>query len=381
MSTPSTVLIIDYNTVPQMLSGHSLITLLRHLDSSRYRAVVVFNRAGEYSAATSKLAVKTIILAHGGGSLVKRAWQYGCLAPKLWSLARRVKPCLIYANNVMAARPAVLLKALTSLPVIVHIRNVGLFPRTSPFVRHADHFLAVSGATANGTLPPKMQTRTSIVYDGLALSDYPVVDANLRRQFRRSVGLPLDGYVVGMGARFTPQKGQTYFLEMAKRISAQRGDVFFVHAGGMPRPESRDPYEQSLIAQSAGMIACGRFRWLPHIEDMTTFWSALDVATVPSAGPEALSRAAIEAMASGVPVVATCSGGPDEIIEHSDTGLLVPMRDAGALARAVTQLLCDSGLRARISRNAHSAVKERFSAERYAAKIADIFDRVALSYT
>lgn len=380
MSAPKTVLILDYNNVPQMLSGHSLIAFLRHLDSSRYRAVVVFNRIGEYSAAASRSAAETIILPHGGGNLLKRTWQYGRLVLSLWLLARRVRPCLIYANNVMAARPAVVLKALTGLPVIVHIRNTGFYPRTAPLALRADQFLTVSRSTAEGTLPPDFQNRATIVYDGIELPEFPVADPDSRLRSRLKLNLPSTGYLVGMAGRLTAQKGQRCFLEMAKRICAQRKDVFFVHAGGVPSSKSREPYEQLLAAESAGLTESNQFRWLPYIEDMATFWSALDVAVVPSAGPEAFSRAVIEAMASGPPVVATHSGGPDEIIEHAETGLLVSMQDASALVRAVMQLLNDAELRGRISSNARCAVEERFSAERYAAKIAEVFDHVVLGH-
>jgi len=279
----------------------------------------------------------------------------------------------------MAGRPAILLKALTGLPVIVHIRNTGFFPRTAPLVLRADQFLTVSRATAKGTLPPGAQDRTVVVYDGIELSEYPFGNSDLRRSSRMKLNLPTGGYVVGMAGRLAAQKGQRCFLEMAKCICARRTDVFFVHAGGVPSPQSRDTYEKFLATESAGLTRSNRFKWLPYMEEMPTFWSALDLAVVPSARPEAFSRAVIEAMASGVPVVATRSGGPEEIIEGSEAGLLVPMQDADALTRAVTQLLNDGALRARLSGHARAAVEERFSAERYVANIADVFDRIVRS--
>jgi len=135
---PHTILIIEYANVKTMLSGHSLLAQLDHMDPSRYKAVVIFNRACDLAYAVAQRGHETMIIPHGGGNFFKRAWQYGKLPFILFSLTKRVKPALIHANNVMAGRDAMVLKILTGLPVVIQIRNIGLPPRTAPFVLRAD---------------------------------------------------------------------------------------------------------------------------------------------------------------------------------------------------------------------------------------------------
>ena len=81
-------------------------------------------------------------------------------------------------------------------------------------------------------------------------------------------------------------------------------------------------------------------------------------------------------MAAGVPVIATASEGAREIIDASQTGLLVPIGDVEAMAKAVTSLLDDISERERLSQNAETAVRERFSLDQMVTKTEKIYAEV-----
>lgn len=376
MPAPRTVLILDYNNVPTMLSGHSLLALLDHMDPSRYNAVVVFNRLCDAEQAVAQRGIQTVIIPYGGGSPLLRLWQYGRLPLALWSVLRRVKPAIIHANSDIAGRPAIALKCLTGSPVIVHIRNIGLTIRTAPFVLRADHFASVSIAARERSLPCNLLSRATIVWDGLDLSDYPVDGSMKQTAARRALGLPVDCLVVGMAARLSEQKGQRYFIKAAKEIAAMRSDVVFVHAGKVPNPHSDSAYERELGASSADICAAGRFRWLGYISPIADLWAAVDIAVLPACGPEAFGRVILEAMAMQRPVVSTFSGGPEEIIQDTETGRLVPQRDSGALTTAIAELLADPEERQRMGALARMVVEHFFSADLYARRIMDLYDNV-----
>lgn len=376
-SGPRAVLVIDYHNVSTMWSGHSLLAQLDHMDAMRYKAVVVFNRPCDMEREVAQRGIETVVIPYGGGSVLKRGWQYGRLPLSLWALARRVKPALIHANNALAARPAMALKALTGLPVVVQLRNIDLPPRTATMVLKADHFAAVSGAVAKATLPSYTQPHTTVVFDGLELSDYvpggPAAQANARRQ----LGLPTDRLIVGMAGRLSEQKGHRDYVKVAEEITRNNNsDVLFVHAGKIPDSEAADPYERELAGTTAEMCACNKFCWLGYIRNVAQFWEAVDIAVVPSCGPEAFGRVIIEAMAMGKPVVTTLAGGPQEVIDAPTSGLLIPMADSVALAGAIERLLSSPDERRRMGNAARARVEREFSATAYAQKMMDLYDKV-----
>jgi glycosyltransferase involved in cell wall biosynthesis len=104
---------------------------------------------------------------------------------------------------------------------------------------------------------------------------------------------------------------------------------------------------------------------------MPEFWISKDVAVVPSL-TEAFGLVALEALACGVPVVATTAGGLKEIVIDGECGLLVPPGDTAALARALRLLLTDEQLRRRLSAAARLRA-ENFSLQRRSRELLTLF--------
>lgn len=88
---------------------------------------------------------------------------------------------------------------------------------------------------------------------------------------------------------------------------------------------------------------------------------------------DGLPTVLLEAMAFGTPCVASDVNGIPELVRHSETGLLVPQHDAGALAEAIELLLDDSALRVRLAANARRLVEEQYDIRRNAARIRGLF--------
>jgi glycosyltransferase involved in cell wall biosynthesis len=98
-------------------------------------------------------------------------------------------------------------------------------------------------------------------------------------------------------------------------------------------------------------------------EDTAPVYKALDFYVHP-AHAEGLGTAVLEAMAHGLPVVATAAGGPSEVVRHRETGLLVPAGDARAFAEAVLELARDPALIVRLGAAARIRIAEQFSMRR-----------------
>ena len=105
----------------------------------------------------------------------------------------------------------------------------------------------------------------------------------------------------------------------------------------------------------------------PH-DELPAFYRRADVLVVPSLS-EAFGKPAVEAMASGLPVVATRVGGIPEVVADGETGLLVPPNDPVALAEAMGRLAADPALRARLGAAGRARAEERFSYDRIAREV------------
>lgn len=167
--------------------------------------------------------------------------------------------------------------------------------------------------------------------------------------------------LVGIVGELSAVKGQEDFVSIASRIVRRRHDVDFIIAGedrSVGRP-TRGRLER-LIAKH-GLQE--RIHLLGRVAEAGPLLASLDV-LVSASHAEAFGLAMAEAMACGVPVVATATDGARAIIEDGVTGRLVPIGDAEALERAVTDLLDDPELRGRFGACGRERVRERFSLER-----------------
>jgi len=195
---------------------------------------------------------------------------------------------------------------------------------------------------------------------------------------RRALGLPLNCLIVRMAGRLSRQKGQKFYLEAAQQIIQKQPNVIFAHAGKIPRKDSDDQYERELTVDSEAMCSSGHFQWLDYVNRIALFWAAVDIAVLPSCGPDAMPRVIIEAMAMQRPVISTPVGGPQEIIETPDLGLLVPMADSVALANAISKLLNDPGERQQLGVLSRKRVERFFSANIYAHRMMNLYDHVLM---
>ena len=160
-----------------------------------------------------------------------------------------------------------------------------------------------------------------------------------------------EGHVVGNVARLAEQKDQRVIVEAAPAIVERFPDTRVVIVG---EGELRDELE---IA-AAGLP----IEFTGNRDDVPELLAGFDVFVFPSRF-EGLCLAVIEAQAAGVPVVATPVGGIRETVVDGETGLIVPVDDAAALAAAVCRLLEDSALAERLAAEARRRVLERFSVE------------------
>lgn len=178
---------------------------------------------------------------------------------------------------------------------------------------------------------------------------------------------------VGMVGHLAPIKGQEDFIRAAAIVCGLRADVDFVIAGEDKSQGRENRRGLERLIEQSGLNQ--RIRLIGWVDDMARILPTFDLFVSP-ARAEPFGLSIVEAMASGVPVIATMSEGAREIINDSETGRLVPVGDVDALAKAIGELLSDPSRRRRLSANAARAVRERFSLERMVDATVQVYQQV-----
>jgi glycosyltransferase involved in cell wall biosynthesis len=182
---------------------------------------------------------------------------------------------------------------------------------------------------------------------------------------------------VGMAGHLAPIKGQEDLIRAAAVICAERNDVEFIIAGEDKSPGGENRRFLERLIDKLNLQ--GRIQLVGWVDDMPRFLSSLDVFVSP-ARSEPFGLTIVEAMAGGVPVVATMSEGAQEIIDPDITGVMVPIADIKAIAAAIRPLLDDQNLASSLSQRARDIVREKFSLERMVDETENVY-RSALGYS
>lgn len=156
-------------------------------------------------------------------------------------------------------------------------------------------------------------------------------------------------------ARLLWDKGLAEFVEAARHLRNEGRDIEFLLAG------DPDPGNPAAVPESEvrGWVAAGLLQWLGHVDDMPALFATVDAVVLPSYR-EGLPKGLIEAAACGLPLVTTDVPGCREVVRDGVDGLLVPARDAGALAAAIARLHDDPALARRLGEAARQRALDEF---------------------
>ena len=281
-------------------------------------------------------------------------------ALKLARFASENRIQIIHAH-VARDYPLAALVARRSSARLILTRHV-LFPMNRAHkltLRRTDRIIAVSQAVADELRSQRIFSEDQIVliHNGID------VDRFARgREDRFTNNRDADQNLrVGMIGHLAPIKGQEDFIRAAAIVCRRRRDVEFVIAG---EDKSRSgEHRRSIETLIAELNLEQHVSLIGWVDDVAKLLPNFDLFVSP-ARSEPFGLSIVEAMAAGVPVIATASEGAREIIDDQDTGRLVPIGDVEAIAEAISGLLADSKMRERLSAEAQRGVRERFSLER-----------------
>jgi len=220
--------------------------------------------------------------------------------------------------------------------------------------RCLDYGMAVSESTRDAwaSRPGVRHSRLGVIYNGVDVARYD--RRSSRPEARRALNLPADASpVVAVVGRLEEQKGHRYLFDAVASLHRSFPKMHLLLAGdGALRPELESRARALGIGQ--------RVSFLGHCNDVQRVLDAADLFVLPSLW-EALPFALLEAMASGLPVVATRVAGVPEVVSHGRTGLLVPPADAGALASALAEVVASRSRLDDMGAAARAVVEARYS--------------------
>lgn len=178
---------------------------------------------------------------------------------------------------------------------------------------------------------------------------------------------PEEGFRVLLAARLLWDKGLAEYVEAAGLLRAEGRNIQCLLAG------EPDPGNPAAVPQATlqGWVAQGLVQWLGHVDDMPGLLASVHAVVLPSYR-EGLPKGLIEAAACGLPLVTTDVPGCREVVTDGVDGLLVPARDAAALARAMARLQDEPALRARLGLAARNKALATFDERLVISRTMDV---------
>jgi glycosyltransferase involved in cell wall biosynthesis len=232
-------------------------------------------------------------------------------------------------------------------------------------VRRFDRILPVAEAIRQEVIAKKssLADRTMTVLNGVDLSHYDrVIDRNL---VRKELNIPDDHVLCATIGRLSDDKGIPDLLTAAKSVIQSRDDVHWLIAG-------KGPLAEAMRRRNAELGLENRVRFLGFRTDVPELLAAADMLVVASTS-EGCSVVILEAMGSGLAVVATDVGGSAEVVVDGVTGYVVSPRRPAELAAAVTKLVESRETRYEMGRRARERAYETFSEQRMVGRFESIY--------
>jgi len=354
-----------------------LLSLLQRIDRSAFEPIVFSTRPeGELLPQIESMGVPVHEYGTGRGPLspatVSGLWRAGRFLRKERA---DVLCCMLGITTLFGP----FVGRAAGVPVVLNSqRNMGYWLRGRTrrsvygFVnRRLVDGILVNSMAARDELKRRFGVASEKVHEIPAGVDVSLFEGERRDDaLRRELGLG-EMMVVGAVGKLSRVKNHALLLRAAARLATRRRDVAFLVVGdGTLRKELED------LAGWLGIA--GRTLFVGERRDVARLLKLMDVFVMPSVS-EGLPNAVMEAMAAGLPVVATDVGGVSELVEHGVTGLLVPAEGEIELADAIARLLEDGEAREKMSRAGHERVLAEYdvsvSVRRFEHVVGDLLSR------
>lgn len=283
---------------------------------------------------------------------------------------KKVRPEVIHLNNHLDQWSSVLSARLAGLPCIIHQRAFASPSRLLRFsARYAERIITISDAIKEQLISIGIEGNKIItIYNTIDLPAESPCFGNINTLTKMGIdGRP----TCAVFGRITTWKGQHVFIKALAIVKKEIPNICGIVVGSAPKGAGSYLKELKSLVQELSLNE--NIIFTGYISNVIQLYSEIDVITHTSVEPEPFGRTIIEAMNIGKPVIATAMGGPLEIIEDGVDGFLIEPDNALSLAEQIIILLKDETKRDSIGMNAQRKIKQKFSLERQANKLRNIY--------
>ena len=293
-------------------------------------------------------------------------------------LIKRLNPDLIHAHELISpATTAIAARKLFGIPVVATVHGSGLSSdvlrlkrrflgktRLKILCREIAAFCVISAVIDRelATEGVPVQKRISIP-NGVDTGRFAPLAPAQKKALRSRLALPAEARIVIFVGRLAPEKRVDLLTGIWRSVRQAVPRALLLILGSGP--------EEAGLKQRAG----DGILFLGSQPDVTPYLQAADLFVLPSAA-EGLSLALLEALACGLPVIATSVGGNPEVIRHLETGWLTPPDDPPALTEAIVTLLEDEKLQSKLRENARAHAVQNYSLVKMADRLLDLYRQV-----
>lgn len=294
------------------------------------------------------------------------------------ALIKRLDPDLIHAHELISpATTAIVAKKLYGRPVVATVHRSGAIgdvmrlksrffgkARLSLLCQDIDVFCVISSEidkelAAEGV---PVQKRVQIP-NGVDVERFVPLSSAKRAGLRSRLKLPTDAQIVIFHGRLVPEKQVDYLINIWNSVCSVVPQALLLILGSGA--------EENWLKRRAGE----GILFMGDQSDVVPYLQASDIFVLPSKA-EGLPVALLEALACGLPAVASAVGGSPEVIRHMETGWLVPPGNPIALSEAIVTLLSDEKLHHKLRRKARILAVNNYSLVKMADRLCDLYSRV-----
>lgn len=369
MTAPLVVHIIHRLQTGGLENG--LVNLINHMSPERYgHAIVCMTESTEFRNRIRRADVAVYELHKAPGHDLKLYW-------RLWRLLRKLRPAVVHTRNIgtLECQAIALLAGVRARVHGEHGRDMSdLRGNNTKYItlRRAlrpwlSRFITVSRDLRQWLIGDVGVPEAQIVqiYNGVDMTRFRPGDMQARAILPAGFA-PDDALVIGTVGRMSGEKDQHTLVQAFARIAAAvpRARLVLVGDGSLRGELERTVAELNLAE---------RVWFAGNRPDVPDLLRSLDIFVLPSLG-EGISNTILEAMACGLPVVATRVGGNPELVNDGETGLLAPAADPVAMARAFEVYARDPAQMRRHGENGRTRIEREFSMDAMVARYMAVYD-------
>lgn len=366
-------------------SDKALLSLIRGLNKKIFTPIVLIPCNGPLVIELNNLEIRTYILPLV--RVARRTFRFSKiirLPLEAWISVRAIDKVLkgtkidIVHSNTVATLSGALWAWRHKVPHLWHVHEIIQNPKTAKrlfpwMVRILSRFVVTnSKATLEWLInaEPSISRIGNCIWNGVDRNLLP--DVLAVKRFRKSLQLNDNDILVALVGRINRWKGQQLLIDALDILWSKGISNVYALIVGSP-PAGQDHFKENLLTRIAASPAKARIAVSDFRDNIWTVWDACDIAVVPSTEPEPFGMVAIEAMASGKPVIAADHGGLREIVSDDITGFLISPGDAIALADRIENLSKNEALRRSMGERGKERQEQLFSLQRYIGSFESVY--------